>query len=302
MARRFLNRTFLIGHTARWLNGSISEASPGVVWYRELTPMVATAVANLVRWTCTRGQSPERHDCTSGQIHKRTSIRHNVGVTAIQKDAVTEEVMKAVLALIVIYVATFLVAIQGASNTSVEASEQGGAQANPSTDPAKEKDIRSLLELVGARDTIQESATAATEQYRQRVMEASANPERAQKFTNAYLAEFQKKLDADAVTGQLVGIYDKHFTDEEIRELLEFYGSPLGQKVAAEMPKIARETQQATRSAGAKAARQAWQDLRAEDPSAGESPRPRAARRRGLGVNPQPQPAGVEQALADPQP
>jgi uncharacterized protein len=223
-------------------------------------------------------------------------------VTAIQKDAVTEEVMKAVLALIVIYVATFLVAIQGASNTSVEASEQGGAPANPSTDPAKEKDIRSLLELVGARDTIQESATAATEQYRQRVMEASANPERAQKFTNAYLAEFQKKLDADAVTGQLVGIYDKHFTDEEIRELLEFYGSPLGQKVAAEMPKIARETQQATRSAGAQAARQAWQDLRAEDPSAGESPRPRAARRRGLGVNPQPQPAGVEQALADPQP
>ena len=38
--------------------------------------------------------------------------------------------MKAVLALIVIYVGTFLVAIQGASNTSVEASEQNSAQAS----------------------------------------------------------------------------------------------------------------------------------------------------------------------------
>jgi hypothetical protein len=208
--------------------------------------------------------------------------------------------MKAVLALIVIYVGTFLVAIQGASNSSVEASEQGGSQASPSTDPGKEKELRSLLELVGARDTIEESATAATEQYRQRVKETSADPERAEKFTKAYLAEFQKKLDADAVTRRLVGIYDKHFTDEEIRGLLEFYGSPLGQKVASEMPKIARETQQATRSASTEAARQAWQDLRAEYPGYGDGPRP--ARRRGLGANVPSEPAGAEQALADLQP
>ena len=56
--------------------------------------------------------------------------------------------MKAVLALILIYVGTFLVAIQGASNTSLQASQGGGAQASSAIDPAKEKDIRSLLELV----------------------------------------------------------------------------------------------------------------------------------------------------------
>src|SRR5205814_1936373 len=105
--------------------------------------------------------------------------------------------MKAVLALILIYVGTFLVAIQGASNTSVEASH-GGAQASSAIDPAKEKDIRSLLELVGARDSIQESASAATEQYRQKFVEASANGDRAQAFRNAYLAEFQNKFDANA--------------------------------------------------------------------------------------------------------
>ncbi|HMH80583.1 MAG TPA: hypothetical protein VK514_10190, partial [Candidatus Acidoferrum sp.] len=65
--------------------------------------------------------------------------------------------MKAVLALIVIYVGTFLVAIQGASNTSVEASAQNGAQASAAIDPVKEKEIRSLLELIGARDGIQDA-------------------------------------------------------------------------------------------------------------------------------------------------
>lgn len=202
--------------------------------------------------------------------------------------------MRAVLALIVIYIGTFLVAIQGASNSSVEASGQDGAQANSAAnstiDPAKERDIRSLLELVGAKDAIQESASAATEQYRQKVIGSSANNDRAQAITNAYHGAFQRKFDADAVNGQLVGIYDKHFTDEEIKGLLEFFGSPLGQKVATEMPKINREVQFATRTATSQAARLAWQDLRTEYPNAGGTPRAVPAHRRNFGANGQAQP------------
>jgi len=211
--------------------------------------------------------------------------------------------MKAVLALIVIYVGTFLVAIQGASNSPVEASEQSSAKTtlSKSIDPVKEVDIRSLLELVGAKDSIQDAAGYATEQYRQKVVETSANNDRAQAFVNNYLADFQKKFDADSVNEELIGIYDKHFTDEEIKGLLEFYGSPLGQKVAAELPKINREVQFATRSASNQAARQAWQDLRAEYPNAGEGTRPSANRRRSLNASTQPQqqPAANAQISAD---
>jgi uncharacterized protein len=209
--------------------------------------------------------------------------------------------MKAVLALIVIYVVTFLVAIQGASNSPVEASEQSSAKITltKSVDPAKEADIRSLLELVGAKDTIQDAAGNATEQYRQKVIETSANNDRAQAFVNNYLADFQKKFDANAVNEELVGIYDKHFTDEEIKGLLEFYGSPLGQKVAAELPKVNREVQFATRTASSQAARQAWQDLRAEYPSAGEVSRPLASRRRLNASAPQQPPGANTQISAD---
>ena len=229
--------------------------------------------------------------------------------------------MKAVVALIVIYVGTFLIAIQGASNSPVEASEQSTTQSAAQTgaqttltksiDPVKETEIRSLLELIGSKDAIQDSAAVATEQYRQKVMEASFNNDRAQAFTNTYLAEFQKKFDADAVNSQLVEIYDKHFTEDDIKGLLEFYGSPLGQKVAAELPKIGREVQLATRTASNQAARQAWQDLRRagalngapqeNSPNAGDSTRPFANRRRGLTnaqARPQQQPAN-QQATAD---
>jgi hypothetical protein len=224
-------------------------------------------------------------------------------VTAKQNDTVAEKVMKAVLALIVIYVGTFLVAIQGASNTSVEASEQNSAQAGARIDAVKEKEIRSLLELIGARDAIQDAASSATEQYRQKVLETSANNDRVQVLTNAYLAEFQKKFDADSVTNQLVGIYDKHFTEDEIKDLLEFYGSPLGQKVAAEMPKISREAQVATRTASAQAARLAWQDLRAEHPNAGENFRAANTRRRNPNANvpTQQPPVAAQQALGESQ-
>jgi uncharacterized protein len=222
-------------------------------------------------------------------------------VTAKKKSAVAEDVMKAVLALIVIYIGTFLVAIQGASNSSVEASEQNGAQTNAAIDPVKDKEIRSLLELVGARDAIQDAANAATEQYHQKMLQTSANSDRADKFRKAYHAEFEKKFDADAVTMQLVGIYDKHFSEDEIKDLLEFYGSPVGQKFAVEMPKIGREVQMTVRTASGQAARQAWQDLRAENPKLAENSRPFGAGRRNPNAQGQSPAAGSQQAQADSQ-
>ena len=81
--------------------------------------------------------------------------------------------MKAVLALVLIYIGTFFLVVQGASQNSVPASRQGAnsvegnatiQQANSSIDPAKEADIRSLMELVGARDLVQDGANTAIEQ------------------------------------------------------------------------------------------------------------------------------------------
>src|SRR5229473_5159473 len=194
----------------------------------------------------------------------------------------TEAVMNAVLALVLLYVGTFFLVIQGASQNSLQAAPQGSAavqanaaaaQANSSIDPAKEADIRSLMELVGARDLVQDGANTAIEQSREKLFATVPNNDKGQAFVNAFAASYQKKFDVEQVTGQLVAVYDKHFTEDEIKGLLQFYGSPLGQKVAAEMPKISHEIQAASRAASTKAAKDALAELKQQNPEIGQSAR-----------------------------
>jgi hypothetical protein len=211
--------------------------------------------------------------------------------------------MKAVLALIVIYVGTFLVAIQGASQSSVRAASQTSsvAQDNSSAsqakaiDPVKEADIRSLIELVGVRDQVQDSINNSAEQFREKLLASVPNNDKGQEFVNAWAAAYQKKYDVDQVLEQLVVVYDKHYSEDDIKSLLQFYGSPVGQKVAAETPKISREVQVAAREAGTKAAREALQTVKSQNPEVGQRRWPQ----RGQAQN---QPQGQTQAQTDSQP
>src|SRR5260370_12169854 len=184
--------------------------------------------------------------------------------------------MKAVLALVVIYVVAFLVAIQGSAPGAVGAATQSAAAKSAAArssaiDAAKEADIRTLLDLVGTHDQVQESVNYSTEQYREKLLATVAKNEKNEAFVNAVITDYEKKFDVDQVTEQLVAIYDKHYSAEEIKELLQFYGSPLGQRVAAEAPKISREIQAATRATAAKAVKDALQETKEENPGVGQN-------------------------------
>jgi uncharacterized protein len=187
--------------------------------------------------------------------------------------------MKAVLALVLIYIGTFLVAIQGNSIAGVQAAPQNASPAqnagstNAKIDPTKEADIRALLELVGARDLVQDSMTHAAEQYRERLLETVPNNQQGQAFVNTVITNYEKKFDVDAVTEELVTVYDKHYTDDEVKGLLQFYGSPLGQKVADESPKIGRELQETVRLTSGKAAKEALQEAKEGNPGVGQNAR-----------------------------
>jgi len=185
--------------------------------------------------------------------------------------------MKAVLTLVVLYVGMFFVAIQGGSPSSVQAASQAvPPQQAPTTtsramDPAKDADIRSLLELVGARDQVQDSVRQSAEQYREKLLAMVPNNEKGQAFVNTTINAYEKKYDVERVNEQLIVLYDKHYSGEEIKALLQFYGSPLGQKVAAESPKIFREIQEATRAEAAKAVKGALEEAKQENPGVGQN-------------------------------
>lgn len=176
--------------------------------------------------------------------------------------------MKAVLALVIIYVAMFFLAIQGASQNSAQATlHTGPGQAAHSIDPVKEADIRSLMELVGARDAMQDFATHGADQLRENLLASVPSNDRGQQFVNAFIDDYKAKFNADEATAQLVTIYDQHFTQDEIKGLLQFYGSPLGQKFAAEMPKINGEMQASNRAFSTRIAKEVLRDLHKQYPS-----------------------------------
>ena len=182
--------------------------------------------------------------------------------------------MKAALALIILYVAMFFVAIQSSSSVSVQAAPQTPAtkpSVSSGVDPAKEADIRSLLELVGARDQVQDSVRQIAEQYREKLLATVPNNEEGQAFVNTAINEYEKRYNVDHVTDQLISLYDKHYTDDEIKGLLQFYGSPLGQKAAAENPKIFREIQETTRAEATRAVKDALQEAKVENPGVGQN-------------------------------
>ena len=185
--------------------------------------------------------------------------------------------MKAVLALIVIYVGAFFLAIQGTSTASVEAAQQStaavqGASAKSTTiDPAKAADIHALLDLVGARDQVQESVNVTAEQYREKLLATVPDSDKGRVFVNTVVSGYEKRFDVDQVTEQIITIYDKHYSDDEIKGLLQFYGSPLGQRVAAEAPRISREIQEASRATATKAVREALQQAKEDNPGVGQN-------------------------------
>jgi hypothetical protein len=197
--------------------------------------------------------------------------------------------MKAVLALVIIYVAMFFLAIQGASQNSVQTAPQGGlGQGARSIDPAKEADIRSLMELVGARDALQDFATHGGDQFRENLLASVPATGRGQQFVDAFIQDYKAKFNAEDATAQLVAIYDQHFTQDDIKGLLQFYGSPLGQKFAAEMPKINGEMQAANRAFSTRIAKDVMKDLRKEYP--GVAAHAHFAKRQGQAEQPQQQP------------
>lgn len=60
----------------------------------------------------------------------------------------------------------------------------------------------------------------------------------------AFWNDFLKEFNSDVLINMIIPIYDKYYTESDIKELTEFYQSPLGKKMIATMPQIAEESMQ----------------------------------------------------------
>ena len=140
-------------------------------------------------------------------------------------------------------------------------------------DPAKEADIRQLMEVTGVNGLGEQLMNAGIAQFRANVTESQPDNPRAKQFADAFAARFQKHFDPHSVTETVIPIYDKYLSHEDLKALLEYYKSPFGQRMLKLLPEVARDSQLAGYTLGQKAAEEAMEDLRADYPEFVPSPK-----------------------------
>jgi len=139
-------------------------------------------------------------------------------------------------------------------------------QASSEIDPQKEARIRELMEVTGAKDLGQQLIAAGMEQFRTSVQDSQPNNPRAKQFVDAFVARFQKHFDPDSLTEHVIPIYNKYLTIDDLKGLLDYYHSPLGQRMLKALPEVTRESQAAGFALGQKAAQETMEELKTDFP------------------------------------
>ena len=70
-----------------------------------------------------------------------------------------------------------------------------------------------------------------------------------------------QRVDVDSLLYQMVPIYRRYYTNEEILGLIAFYETPLGRKSAKELPQIIQETMVASQTWGERLMEKVAKDL-----------------------------------------
>jgi uncharacterized protein len=134
----------------------------------------------------------------------------------------------------------FLVVLMtGQSSMISYAQDQGGIpDPNAPVSPAKTKAIRQLLELMGSAKLGQQMMDQFFPLIRQS----------AKQVPESVWQEIEKEFSTDISTGKfidrIIPAYSRHFSEEEIAELIKFYESPIGKKMASVLPQLASESMQ----------------------------------------------------------
>ncbi len=115
--------------------------------------------------------------------------------------------------------------------------------------PATRQDVLRLFKVMHINDQMRSVMDAMTKQQSALVHETmkkrypQMTEERLEQF-DAMMEEGIKDFPVDAITDDLIPVYQKHLTRTDVRAMNIFYSSPTGQKLLREMPEMTSESMQ----------------------------------------------------------
>jgi uncharacterized protein len=152
------------------------------------------------------------------------------------------------------------------SSAGATASGPGAPTTPPKIDPAKEADIRQLLNLVGGTAAINQVMDGM--QTNMKASLANLLPPGAyrEQLVNLFFEKFRSKADISQLIDIAVQVYDKYLSDDDVKGLIQFYSTPLGKKTLSILPKVTVEMQNSGLKWGQDLGRESMQEVLASIP------------------------------------
>lgn len=171
-------------------------------------------------------------------------------------------------AMIVASLATY---VRAQTNTQGAISAIGEHQADSATqqtkiDPGKAADIRHLMDVMGTKATMMQVMGKMEESIKPLMTNALPPGNYREQLVELFFAKFHAKADVQELVNSIVPVYDKYYSDDDIKGLIQFYQTPLGQKALTVMPKLLSESQDKGKEWGEQLGRNCMSEVLAEHP------------------------------------
>jgi hypothetical protein len=92
----------------------------------------------------------------------------------------------------------------------------------PKIDPVKEADIRQLLDVVGTTRLMSTTMDTMLTSIKPVLTNSLPPGEYRDKLVDLFFTKFKEKADLKEMINLAVPLYDKHFSDQEIKDLIKF--------------------------------------------------------------------------------
>jgi hypothetical protein len=106
----------------------------------------------------------------------------------------------------------------------------GLAAQTPAPSPPHQQAARELFEMIGGKDLAKTASMVILSQL-------ASNPELA-RYEDIFKAWVEKIYAGDNIGKEIARLYTEAFTEDELRQLIAFYKTPVGQKALQKMPEL----------------------------------------------------------------
>jgi len=155
---------------------------------------------------------------------------------------------------------------QAAQSQTSQAASSDVRAAQAHIDPAKAADIQRLIDIAGMKAMLSETLNSMEINVRPTLIRSLPPGDYRDKLVDLFFERFRSKLSLQQFLDMAAGAYDKYLSDEDIKGLIQFYQTPLGQKTLTILPKLTVELQTEGMQLGEQKGRESMKEVLAEHP------------------------------------